>query len=657
MSDILRAAMPFLPSHFAPLYPPRLPRLARSLALAVASGLALSSLAAQTSFVPDDPYFTPAPANPGPGEPSAGYYGQWYLINQMPVSANNAGLDVNIAGAWARGLTGAGVVISIYDSGGVEGDHPDLAANFANEYSYTLSLTSAQNGAPGFLRGAPLRTGDNHGTAVAGISAAVGGNGIGITGAAPGARLASVNISATSLPPGITFAQARTAAILFQGQTNAQGNPDPYVAYTPAAGAEPPVKVAVHAYGNSVGYVAETPGILDALHTSAELGVIHVFAAGNQRYTGPNPRPTADSNKSASQASPDVITVAGLASDGRHSLRSSFGANIFVTAPSDSTTGSGSFAMPTTDRAGTSGYSSEFSGGNPYFDFSNPGPNDGSNYFSSFGGTSASAPLVAGIIALGVEVNPHMNVRMAQHLLARTSRVIDPTDTQSATSTGGWITNAADYHFNNNYGFGLIDADAFTLAAAQTLGVTGLVRHTTGDIGVGLSFAAGLDTITRIASVTAPSALPLEFVQVHFLITGLEWDWEFYTGTAGEPATGAIAGDFEAWLTSPEGTRNRLFLDDSGLPAELAESRRNFASETLDWTFTSYAYWGEALDGDWTIELINHSRNTTALGTWESYNMTFGTGDIIGVPEPSTWMLFGLGGLLLVLRFRPRRTA
>lgn len=643
----------------ASMFVPFLSSFSRPRSWAAAGLVALGSLAgalAQTPFVPDDPYFAPASGTPGSDQPSAGYYGQWYLVNQMPLSAVNAGLDVNIAGAWARGLTGAGVIIAIADQNGVEGDHPDLAANFLNQYSYTFNLTPEQNGAPGFLRGAPTKTGDNHGTAVAGVAVAVGGNGIGLTGAAPGASLASLNNSTTALPPGITSFQARAAAILFQGQTDVQGNPNPYVAYTPTPGTPPPIRIMNHSYGTASGYASDGAEVQAALHASAEMGVIHVFAAGNQRYEGPNPRSTADANKSQNQASPDVITVAALGSDGKYSGRSSFGANIFVTAPSDSLAGSGLYAMPTTDRVGTAGYSTDFAAGDPYFNFSNPGPNDGANYFSRFGGTSASAPLVAGILALGVEANSAMDMRMAKHLLARTSRVIDPTDTQTATSTGGWVTNSAGYHFNNNYGFGLIDADAFTLAATQYSGVTELVTHTTGDIGVGLSFAEGIDTITRIANVAAPGAMPLEYVQVRFLLTGLESDWDYYVGFEGEPATGAIAGDFEAWLTSPDGTRNRLFLDDTGIPTELADARRNHGSDTLDWTFTSYAYWGEELDGDWIIELINHSQNTTNLGTWDNYSMTFGTGDITGVPEPGTitLVLLGLGA---VLYFRRRKVA
>jgi furin len=41
------------------------------------------------------------------------------------------GLDMNVQGAWAEGITGRGVVVTILDDG-LEKDHPDLANNYVS---------------------------------------------------------------------------------------------------------------------------------------------------------------------------------------------------------------------------------------------------------------------------------------------------------------------------------------------------------------------------------------------------------------------------------------------------------------------------------------------------------------------------------------------
>ncbi len=58
--------------------------------------------AAQTPFAPNDPYFHSGTAH----GTEAGYYGQWHLVNQMPVSSMNVGQDVNILPVWQRRIAG-----------------------------------------------------------------------------------------------------------------------------------------------------------------------------------------------------------------------------------------------------------------------------------------------------------------------------------------------------------------------------------------------------------------------------------------------------------------------------------------------------------------------------------------------------------------------
>ena len=85
--------------------------------------------------------------------------------------------QIGAPGAWTTS-TGAGVLIGIVDSG-IDPSHPDLAGKI-EAFADCLG---------GTCREGPGRDSDGHGTAVAGIAAAKTGNGAGIAGVAPDARL------------------------------------------------------------------------------------------------------------------------------------------------------------------------------------------------------------------------------------------------------------------------------------------------------------------------------------------------------------------------------------------------------------------------------------------------------------------------------------
>jgi subtilisin-like proprotein convertase family protein len=513
----------------------------------------LPSLNVRTSFTPNDPYYNA-------GNPTT-FPGQWHLVYDA-----HPDRDSNIRAAWLRNLTGSGVIVGICDDG-VETAHPDLAPNYVANLSYDfadndLDPNPVFNGFDG--------EGDNHGTSVAGVAAARGGNGIGVTGAAPLARIAALRL------PFQQHNVNNQHAFVDVLKYNSFGN-------------NRSIRVKNHSYGVSSPFVPNASE-RDAVAESAMAGTIHVLSAGNDRD-----KLGEDSNKKAFQNSPHVINVAALASSGLFSSYSCFGANVFVTAPSSSFR-SGEFGITTTDRSGSVGY--------------NPGARNNAYpdraYTSDFGGTSSSAPLVAGIMALGVEANTNLNVRMAKHLLARTSRVIDLND-NSATSDGGWKTNAAGFAFNPNHGFGLIDAAAFTLQAPQFSGVTPLEIAETPLVAVGAAIPdAG--QISRTFTVNANT--PLEEVEIFLDIQH------------------SFRGDVETYVTSPRGTTSRLFI-------------RNGTDEgsNINWWFTSNAYWGEDPSGTWTITVHDFFPQDT--GTWNSFRARVRMGELIPADASSPPTLTG----------------
>lgn len=105
--------------------------------------------------------------------------------------ANDAGLQWNLdrigaEGAWAT-HTGEGTTIAVVDSG-IAMDHEDLAGQLAPGVACRDT-----GGDPARCEGSP-QDDDGHGTHVAGVAAAATGNGVGIAGAAPGARIMPVKV-------------------------------------------------------------------------------------------------------------------------------------------------------------------------------------------------------------------------------------------------------------------------------------------------------------------------------------------------------------------------------------------------------------------------------------------------------------------------------
>jgi subtilisin family serine protease len=499
-------------------------------------------------FTPNDPFFN----NPSPPN---NFGGQWHLGN------NISGSNVNVVPAWNRNVTGAGVVIGIVDSG-MEGTHEDIAPNYSAANSFDFINNSST---------ITLLSGDRHGQAVGGVAAARGGNGIGVTGAAPFATVSTLRVFNGDTSPGsdTAFADATTFN---------------------SSGSNTTIKIKNHSYGISSPYVGNGTQV-NAVQTSAAAGTIHVVAAGNDRGTTGE-----DSNRKDFQNTPEVITVAALGRNGIFSSYSCFGANVFITAPSSS---SGQLSITTTDRTGTLGYNTS----------GNPGDYSNLNYTAGFGGTSSASPLAAGVLALAKQVNPNMDVRLAKHLLVRTSTIVDAGDS-TPTSDGGWRTNAAGFTFNQNYGFGLINADALTLAAGQFF-VTPLVTNNSGNQTVNAAIpdnsAVG---VTR--TVTNNVSGFMEEVEVTMSITH------------------AARGQIEIYITSPSGYTSRL--------------TRSFSSSVAmpsSWIYISNAFWGEQAQGVWSVNVRDVASGTT--GTWNSFSVNWRMGTIVAIPEPTTIALFGLG--------------
>ncbi|GAA3160817.1 hypothetical protein GCM10010451_05970 [Streptomyces virens] len=111
-----------------------------------------------------------------------------------PLRGDQWGLDqVHAEQAWATS-TGAGAVVAVVDTG-VDLTHPDLKGNLVAGATFTGCGQQAQPCGNGDFRGPDgQNNGDEHGTHVAGIVAAVADNGTGVAGVAPNADIMPVKV-------------------------------------------------------------------------------------------------------------------------------------------------------------------------------------------------------------------------------------------------------------------------------------------------------------------------------------------------------------------------------------------------------------------------------------------------------------------------------
>src|SRR5687767_2286728 len=122
----------------------------------------------------------PAAAQAAPNDP---FYGLQWGQQQLHTEP-----------AWTRS-TGAGATIAIVDSG-VDLDHPDLAGKIAGGVTFVGCADQPSGCGNGDWQSGGPEAGepDTHGTHVAGIAGAVTGNGVGVAGTAPDARLLAVKV-------------------------------------------------------------------------------------------------------------------------------------------------------------------------------------------------------------------------------------------------------------------------------------------------------------------------------------------------------------------------------------------------------------------------------------------------------------------------------
>jgi subtilisin-like proprotein convertase family protein len=294
-------------------------------------------------------------------------------------------------------------------------------------------------------------------------------------------------------------------------------------------------------------------GMLDAIQNGRNgKGTIFVFASGNGGYNKNN------CNNDGYVNSMYTIAVASVSARLTQVNYGEECACMIVSAPSS---GYG-YGMFTTDTVGSPGYSKE-------------------NYTDDFGGTSASAPIVSGAIALMLQVNPNLHWRDVQEILLFTSR-------KNEVEHESWITNAAGMNYNPFFGAGTID---IAKAVNVSRNWTNLPdRHT---------FSKTIYPNLRIEDLSSQTFeifieqnVSLEHVE---LVVNIEHKYRLDLAISVESPSGTVAK-----LTTPIQSNNSIIVQN--LKTGYTPSMDYF-KDYSNWPFRSVMTWGEYSNGKWIVRV------------------------------------------------------
>ncbi|MGB7443836.1 MAG: S8 family serine peptidase [Coleofasciculaceae cyanobacterium] len=373
------------------------------------------------------------------------YNQQWYL-NHQGGSLLTSGSHIEVEKAWDITRGDRSVVVAITDDA-IDLNHPDFQG--------TGKIVAPRDFKDKDFLPLPGNTNESHGTACAGVAVAEE-NGSGIVGVAPGCALMPIRTTGflddSSVEELFDWAAKNGASVIS-------------CSWGPAT-----VSFSLSLRQSAALSRAATQG-------RQGKGCVIIFAAGNanrpvsgtifERGWPQNLLNGPTTWLGGFTVHPDVITVSACTSLKKKSAYSNWGTNISVCAPSNNASpgmwfektgyistapavrtsllGKGIF---TTDLLGSLGYES-------------------GNFVRSFGGTSSACPVVAGVVALVLSVNPELTAQEVKKILEETAdKIVDSEpDPQLGMRLGTYDTNGHSQWF----GYGKVNAFKAVQAAQQRL--------------------------------------------------------------------------------------------------------------------------------------------------------------------------------------------
>ncbi|KAH3680990.1 hypothetical protein WICPIJ_007998 [Wickerhamomyces pijperi] len=427
------------------------------------------------------------------------------------------GNDVNVTGVWAKGITGKGIVTAIIDDG-LDHESEDLRANFDERGSWDFNDNRKLP--------TPTLGDDYHGTRCAGEIAAVKNDVCGV-GVAYDSKVAGIRILS-----GQITTEDEASALVYGLETN-----DIY-----SCSWGPPDNGKAMQAPDELVNRALIRGVTEGRKGK---GAVYVYASGNGAHHDDNCNFDGYTNSIYS------ITVGALDHKGLHPQYSEGCSAVLVVTYSS---GSGEHIHTTDIHDACTDH---------------------------HGGTSAAAPLAAGVYSLVLSANGDLTWRDVQYLTILSSVTVNEDD--------GDYQDASLNKYSHRYGYGKLDAYKIVEMAETWENVNEQIEKR-------------CDVVEPNVSVTTGEAYEHDFEITADLMEGFK-NLEHIRLNLNMDTT--IRGQVSVDLVSPSGLTSNL-----GSTRKLDRSDEGFK----DWKFMSVAHWGdENFVGTWKLKVQNHEEGNEVM--------------------------------------------
>ncbi|XP_042687942.1 proprotein convertase subtilisin/kexin type 7 [Centrocercus urophasianus] len=462
------------------------------------------------------------------------YPQQWHLNNRK-----SPGKDINVTGVWERNVTGRGVTVVVVDDG-VEHTIKDIQPNYSPEGSYDLNSND-----PDPMPHPDEENGNHHGTRCAGEIAAVPNNSFCTVGVAYGSRIAGIRVLDGPLTDSME-------AIAFNKHYQIND------IYSCSWGPDDDGKT------------------VDGPHQLGKAALQHGVIAGRRGFGS--------------------IFVVASGNGGQHNDNCNYDgyANSIYTVTIGAVDEMGS--MPFYAEECASMLAVTFSGGDKMMRSIVTTDWDlqkGTGCTEGHTGTSAAAPLAAGMIALMLQVRPCLTWRDVQHIIVFTA-------TKYEDRHARWDVNRAGFSHSHQHGFGLLNAWRLVNAAKIWESVPYLASYVSPVLKEGRSIPLLPQELEATWNVTTTDLQlsgmrTLEHVAVTVTIT--------------HPRR----GNLEIRLFCPSGMMSLI-----GTTRSMDSDPNGFA----DWTFSTVRCWGEEAQGTYRLVIRDTGDESLRPGTLKQWQLT-----------------------------------